>query len=99
MDPLSIEIIREELSLKYEKIKRAMGLDEDDSSEKDETVLVSGFQKFKGRCYGCGKFGHKSQLCPDKDKNGMPQGRTVYHPVLCATTARKRVIGRGNALS
>ena len=67
--------------LKYEKIKRALGLDNDDKPEKEETAILShGFQKFKGRCYGCGKFGHKSQLCPDKDKNGNAARKNSVPP-------------------
>ena len=31
MDPLTIDIIRDELSLKYEKIKRTLGIDEESS--------------------------------------------------------------------
>ena len=53
LNPLSIEILCEELALKFKKIKRAMGLEED-NSEKDDTDFVSGYQKLKGKCYGCG---------------------------------------------
>ena len=79
MDPLTIDIIRDELSLKYEKIKRTLGIDEE-SLEKDETAFVSGYAKFKGRCYGCGKFGHKSGDCKSKEdkkdsgNSGKPTG-------------------------
>ena len=48
LDPLSIEILREELALKFEKIKRALGLEED-NSEKNDMAFVSGYQKFKGK--------------------------------------------------
>ena len=90
LDPLSIEIIREELSLKYEKIKRALGLDDDDASEKEETALLSGgFQKFKERCYGCGKFGHKSQLCPDKDKDGNAARKNSVPPGTVCNYCKK----------
>jgi hypothetical protein len=79
MDPLRIDIIRDELSLKYENIKFTLGIDKD-SSKKDETAFVLGYAKFKGRCYGCGKYGHKSGDCKSKgDKkdygnSGKPTG-------------------------
>ena len=57
-----------------------MGLDQDDSSDKEEIALVSGFQKFKGRCYGCGKFIQKVQLCQDKDKNGNAARKNSVPP-------------------
>ena len=59
--------------MKFEKIKRTLGIEEADS-DKDETSLVSGYAKLKGRCYGCGKFGHKSGDCPNKgDKKEQPE--------------------------
>ena len=76
--------------MKYEKIKRALGLDDDDASEKEETALLSGgFQKFKGRCYGCDKFGHKSQLCPDKDKDGNAARKNSVPPRTVCNYCKK----------
>ena len=58
LDPLAIENICEELSLKYEQIKRNLRIDET-NSDKDEVVFVSVYTKFKGRGCGCRTFGHK----------------------------------------
>ena len=89
--PLTLEELRVSLSLKFTKWKvRAekngeTGFDEgsDDDEDEEETALMAngGFKKpFKGRCHSCGKFGHKSVECPNKNKrdnggNGGDKGR------------------------
>ena len=70
-DPLTLESLREKLSSKYEKLQdKGDELDEDAQEVEEETALA-GFGSFKGRCYVCGKFGHKGSECPDRaNQNG-----------------------------
>ena len=74
IDDLTIESLREELNMYYDRMKtkkpgRFKSSDED-HDDNEESALVTG--NFKGRCRGCGKFGHKKSDCPDekKDKSG-----------------------------
>ena len=97
VNPLTIELLREELSLKYEKVRRSLGVPEDGEDDDVDTALVSGYGQFKGRCHGCGKFGHKSIACPN---NGKEKGLVRLTKFLsgnpsqtCATTAKRRAIG------
>ena len=58
---LEIEDLRDELSLRYERMNvRDESSDEDDDGE--EKALFGGGQ-FKGRCNSCGKYGHKATDC------------------------------------
>ena len=83
---LTLEELRESLSLKHTKWKvqaekegeTGFEEDSDDEDEREETALVAGgFKKpFKGRCNLCGRFGHKAVDCSIKDnKNGENKGR------------------------
>ena len=72
IEDLSIASLREELIMFYDRIKTKKGgrfrsLDQEENSN-EESTLVTG--SFKGRCRGCGKFGHKKTDCPD-DKNNQ----------------------------
>ena len=65
IDPLTIEEIRTELNLKYQRMHLKKVVDDD--SEDEETALFGG--GFKGTCTGCGKQGHKRGDCPE-NRNG-----------------------------
>ena len=67
-DSLTIEDIREELNLRFERIN-----DREKRSLKDEVIenggemaLFAGGQ-FKGRCHNCGKYGHKASELSGQD--------------------------------
>ena len=77
-NPLTLEELRESLSLKFTKWKvraEKNGMDgfdaESDEEENSEEIalVAGGFKKpFKGRCNVCGRFGHKAVDCPTKNK-------------------------------
>ena len=68
IDPLTVDLIREKLQSKYEKIKiKTTDGDEYDSEDEENESALAGFSKgFKARCYNCGEFGHKGSECPNK---------------------------------
>ena len=60
-DPLTIGMLRDKLSKKYEKIKKSEGIKDNESDDSDEDEERALFAKtFKRRCCKCGKFGHKA---------------------------------------
>jgi histone deacetylase 1/2 len=68
-DPIDIEDIREDLSLKFERIQRKHGHQDSDSDEEEHAMFAGG--QFKGRCNACGKYGHKSAECRSKSNDGF----------------------------
>jgi hypothetical protein len=64
---LTIEILRDKLNSRYEKLSSNRDEKGDDTS--DEKALVMGGRKFKGNCRLCGKIGHKANDCWDNEKN------------------------------
>jgi len=66
IEPLSVEIMREELSLHFEKLN----VTDEDKENKEEHALVGA--SFTGKCYNCSKIGHKANECrmPKKKTNG-----------------------------
>jgi hypothetical protein len=66
-DPLDIEDVREELNLKFERLKTRGKNNSDDDD--DEHALFAGGNKSRSKCNHCGKFGHKSADCYSKGKN------------------------------
>ena len=75
-DPLTLGVLRDKLSEKYEKIKRRKGIKDNSSSDEDEEKAL--FSKtFKGRCRNCGMFGHKAIDCKKDQRKpaGRPNGR------------------------
>ena len=69
--PLEIRELRDELVMKFNRIKKNKGMNEDANSEEAEESALAAFgtKNFKGRCYNCGEFGHKKQDCPQIKKN------------------------------
>mmetsp|Transcript_14560 Transcript_14560/g.20983 ORF Transcript_14560/g.20983 Transcript_14560/m.20983 type:complete len:148 (+) Transcript_14560:485-928(+) len=59
---LTLEEIREDLSLRFEKFG---GNNEESYDEDTNRALIAG--KFKGRCTSCGKYGHKAKDCWGKN--------------------------------
>ena len=67
IDPLSVEEIRTELNLKFQRMNLKKSVEDDEDEE--ETALFAG--NFKGTCNGCGKMGHKKRDCPEGQKNNV----------------------------
>ena len=63
-DPLSIDELRSELNLRYDRMRTRK--DDDIPEDKGEHALFAG-GKFKGKCRNCGKWGHKAKDCDDRD--------------------------------
>ena len=74
-NPLTIEELRDELSRRYERMRmknRSSRNDSDSESEgNDEIGMFAG--GFKGKCHNCGKQGHRSRDC--KEKQGKKSGQ------------------------
>ena len=79
---LTIEGIREELRIKYAVLKNRAKKEENesDSEESDdetaeEKAMRAYYQPFKGKCHKCGKMGHKSYQCDEKEANSNERSR------------------------
>ena len=70
LDPLTLSILRDKLSEKYEKIRKRKGWDDDSASEDEEERALFA-KSFKGRCRKCGKFGHKGADCRSNGKQNQ----------------------------
>ena len=63
-NPVTIDQLRNELNLRFERMK---GKNDDNNkkyNEEEETALLAG--GFKGKCHKCGKIGHKARDCREK---------------------------------
>ena len=73
---VTIEDMKERLSLVFERRNDRQYNDDDDENEandSDDKAFAAG--QFKGKCHNCGKIGHKSADCPDKQgSNGGNNG-------------------------
>jgi hypothetical protein len=65
VDPLSVEDLRADLNLQFERLH--MNEDDDDATTEEKALNAV---QFKGRCHNCGKYGHKGAECQNKTSNG-----------------------------
>ena len=74
-DSLTVELLREKLRMKHERIMR----NKENDTTKDTALMtatsgVRGGTKtgyFKGRCTKCGRYGHKAKDCTDNQPNKL----------------------------
>ena len=64
-NPLTIGQLREQLNLKFERLKGKRTIDS--TNEEGETALFAG--GFKGKCNKCGRYGHKARDCRSGNTN------------------------------
>jgi len=75
-NPLTIEDVRNELNLKFMRMKKSQT---DSTGEEAEKALTTMGKKNKSKCRYCGQFGHKSTACWDvvgKPENKETTDRT-----------------------
>ena len=91
---LTLMEMREELSTTYEKWKKRH------DSEKIDTALIATQNKtqgkFKGRCYVCGKFGHKGSECRNRNNNSSSTNNTVTNSNSNVTNNSNNQISNNN---
>ena len=91
VDPLEMSEIKGDLCLVYmtmkfrsKKVTNQESDEDSNDSDEDESAFVATGGKFKGRCYKCGRFEHKSSDCPNSkgpqgDRNGQKlNGKCFY---------------------
>ena len=74
-DPLTIEQMREDLSLKHERLYGTEDTGEFESDDDGEHALYAGPGRWKGKCNKCGKQGHKAVDCRSNG-NGANKSKT-----------------------
>jgi hypothetical protein len=73
-NPTDIEDVREELNLKFERLKSRNKSNSDD--EEEEHAMFADGNKSRSKCNHCGKFGHKSADCFSKGKSEKAEGQS-----------------------
>ena len=79
--PLTIERMTNKLNLKYKKICKKNNYDpykdenEKVKENKGTALSTAGYTRFKGRCFTCSNFGHKSANCPSKKNDSESDPR------------------------
>ena len=76
VDPLTLRNLKNELLLKYNRIKKNKGMkEESENEEADKDTALFGYTKnFKGRCYNCGEL--KKQ--DNNNRTGRFDGTCYY---------------------
>jgi ABC-type ATPase with predicted acetyltransferase domain len=62
-NPLTIDELKEELSLRYERLLMKTEMAKFNNLVEQKAFLVT---QFKGKCRNCGKIGHKAAQCKSK---------------------------------
>ncbi len=65
-NPLTLKCARERLQSKYARLKKSRVA----KQENDKEMMLAA-KAFSGRCYACGKFGHKGADCQEKEHRGQ----------------------------
>jgi hypothetical protein len=74
-DKLEIEQLRQELNLRYERLK---GYGNSNNTNQEERAMYGG-QKLKERCRHCGVYGHKSNQCWERNPQLRPNSNINIH--------------------
>ena len=83
--PLTVEEIRAELSLRFERLNMG-STNNDDKDVMEDQALFSG--QFKGKCRNYGQIGHKSYQCKNRGKNNGGNNGNSNTSIYC-TYCRK----------
>ena len=83
--PLTVEEIRAELSLRFERLNMG-STNNDDKDVMEDQALFSG--QFKGKCRNCGQIGHKSYQCKNRGNNNGGNNGNSNATIYC-TYCRK----------
>jgi len=62
-NPLTIEELKEELSLRFERLLSKSESTKNEGSSEEKALFTT---QFKGKCRNCGKLGHKAAQCKSK---------------------------------
>ena len=71
---VDVNDLKDCLALVHERTQARGYKEADDANEDGEDKAFAATDGFKGRCNGCGKFGHQVRDCPEKNTNGGGQG-------------------------
>jgi hypothetical protein len=88
-DPLTVEELKGDLNLEFERLHIS---EDDDNSAEGERALAT--VQFKGRCSGCGKYGHKNADCRNRTSN--PNGSMGGYKGGANTFVKKSSGFKGN---
>ena len=95
VNPLTMEVLRESLNLKFERIQ---DYSDTNNNRSDDKAFIGTDSNFKGRCHNCGKFGHKSVACQEgrgRNNRNTPQ-RELNNRAGCQGGCGNRNSNRNN---
>ena len=89
--PLTVEEIRGELSLRFERLNVSKA----EGEVLEEHALFGG--QFKGKCQNCGQLGHKSFQCKNRainngGSNGNPSGGGIFFRIVARQGMTRRIV-------